>query len=130
MHTIASLLMTFVLAAPLASAMRVSIYQGKQCRSANLGSFEVNAGDGCRNDRVGTGQSLVIQPPENEDAENPYMLVLFSSDNCNPATIITAKDKGCLSIEDKNYGSFEVWDVMNDYPRRLRKIKFALWDTE
>ncbi|KAF6832226.1 hypothetical protein CPLU01_06325 [Colletotrichum plurivorum] len=113
MHSLNTFVAALGMSATVVSAFTVSVYQGQQCRSANLGSFEVNAGDGCRNDRVGTGRSLVIHAADDEDEENPYMLVLFSSDDCNPATIIAKGDRGCLSSSNSNYGSFEVWDVMN-----------------
>ena len=106
----------------VASSFRLAFYNGKQCRSAGLGSINVSAKDGCRTAHVGVGSSLVVVN-EGGDDDGSY-LVLFSSDDCNPATIVSHKDSGCADPGDKkNYGSFEVWNVMQG---RLIYIIFPL----
>lgn len=110
MHFTIKTLVAIALYASVASSFRLSFYQGKQCRSASLGKIEVSAKDGCKTDHVGVGSSLVVTG-EGEADDGSY-LVLFSSDDCNPATIVDHKDSGCADPGKKNYGSFEVWNVM------------------
>ena len=110
MHfTVKTVIFTAVYAS-VASSFKLSFYNGKQCRSAGLGSISVSVQDGCRTDHVGVGSSMVVTS-EGEADDGSY-LVLFSSDDCNPATIVAHKDSGCADPGTSNYGSFEVWNVM------------------
>ncbi|KAF6807338.1 hypothetical protein CSOJ01_08223 [Colletotrichum sojae] len=73
-----------------------------------------NLGTGCRTDGAGKDQSMLVTAGNGDYA---LVAVFFSSDDCNPETIIATVDEtyeangkvpGCW---EGKYGSFEVWSV-------------------
>lgn len=107
-----------VTASAAAKGLYVVPYNGEMCRSSSLGGRLVEAGSGCITDGVGQLQSFTVRMPDDaaEDEENRFMLVAYSSDNCNPDTVVSYTDSGCVNRRENNESktnilSYEVWDV-------------------
>lgn len=100
-----------------AGGLKLYFYQGRECRSAAVGLVEVEPATGCRTDYSDYAKSFVVTNLDGSDeGDNPYMVVMFSSDDCNPATIIATTDGGCMSTTGVQYSSYEVWDVFQGKP--------------
>ncbi|RYP59115.1 hypothetical protein DL770_010278 [Monosporascus sp. CRB-9-2] len=86
------------------------------CRSDSLGHVVAGPDQGCMTHYTGDSNSFTIR--STGPVDDPFMVVMFSSSDCNPDTIIghsDGTDSTCLSAPSgTNYGSFEVWNLMED----------------
>jgi len=62
---------------------------------------------GCQTRSAGLSSSAWIG--STGPIDDTFYTVFFSSDNCNPDTVVTKGDEGCVTVE--NYKSFAVWDM-------------------
>ncbi|KAI9674538.1 MAG: hypothetical protein M1817_001876 [Caeruleum heppii] len=107
-------------ALPWGSSFKLDFYQGGKCRSANIGESVIGPDAGCQTQWAGTAASVMVE--STGPIDDPFYVVLFSSDDCNPDTVIGRTDTGCLAADAApiNYKSFEVWNTCpNDQPACL-----------
>lgn len=127
-------IVTALAAVQQATAFRISLYQGRGCRSGSAGSVaNAKPSDGCLTDGACMAQSAVVVNTGEED--DNYSITFFDSDDCNPMTelwsrvnIMSGDTEGnddivnseCNSGLDENrepsgatFRSFQVWDLRN-----------------
>ncbi|KAI1417119.1 hypothetical protein F5Y13DRAFT_153703 [Hypoxylon sp. FL1857] len=116
MHAIRNAILTISLAVSVSHAYDFGLYRDQGCRGEGLGHVVAGPNQGCMTHGVGTAQSFTIK--STGPVDNPFMVVMYSSGDCNPDTIIGHSDgteSKCLSVTNgQNYGSFEVWDLSQD----------------
>ena len=95
-----------VLSQRLAMALKISLYTGENCTSSNNGVVVLGPDQGCQTQGVGVAASAVIESTGVVD--DTFYAVLFSSNDCNPDTVLAKGDQDCVSA---NYHSFAVWNV-------------------
>lgn len=110
--TTATLATLLVASASQTRAFTLSFRDTQDCSGIATGRVTVTPADGCVTDVPGSGFNMVNDDLGDEEAG--WYLVIFSSDDCNPDTIISNSDEetgGCISGSIR---SFAVWDVMED----------------
>ena len=122
MPSYANLLALIASFTTLASSFELTIRGGGSGRCN--GDFKTKdtygANKGCRTDFAGEGAGILVKSEGEQDDAN--ILVLFSSTDCDPGTIIAYGDQytdngdfdvTCIQGEDgETYGSFAVWNVL------------------
>ncbi|KXJ91838.1 hypothetical protein Micbo1qcDRAFT_174860 [Microdochium bolleyi] len=109
MHT-TTLALIFSVALSQVAAYDITFWANKGCRSGAPVHWMGGPNQGCRQDWLGTYASAMVKSTGSVD--DNFMLVFFSSPDCNPDTIIWNGDEntgGCIEVN--NAKSFEVWDL-------------------
>ncbi|EEY23753.1 conserved hypothetical protein [Verticillium alfalfae VaMs.102] len=91
-------------------AYKFTFYGGLQCRGARLGEIIGGPGLGCRTDFRGVASAVIVE--STGPVDDPFTVVLYSSNDCNPDTIIANGDEDDLCLT-ANFGSYEVWNLFD-----------------
>lgn len=92
------------------SAYKITFYASEGCRSGAPVSWVGGPNEGCRQDYQDSYNSVLVK--STGDIDNNFMLVFFSSPDCNPDTEIWHGDENtdsCVNVP--SYQSFEIWDL-------------------
>ncbi|KAM0282358.1 hypothetical protein ACHAQH_003037 [Verticillium albo-atrum] len=109
-NIMARFLICLAAAVSFTDAYKLTFYGGLQCRGARLGEVIGGPGLGCRTDFNGVASAVIVE--STGDVDDPFTVVLYSSNDCNPDTIIVHgdEDDSCLT---GNFASYEVWNLFD-----------------
>ncbi|KAF4983552.1 hypothetical protein FZEAL_1087 [Fusarium zealandicum] len=114
MPSFANTLAILALALTGVNAYKFHYYASQQCTSQKLLEDVLGPDQGCQtldSARANAG-SLIIE--STGPVDDPFMVVLFDSIDCNPDTIVGHGDEngGCLKPDEgRAFHSYQVWDL-------------------
>ncbi|KAM0329418.1 hypothetical protein ACHAQA_004725 [Verticillium albo-atrum] len=109
-HMMMRFIACLAIAVGFADAYKLVFYGGLQCRGARLGEIIGGPNLGCRTDFSGVASAVIVESTGAVD--DGFTVVLYSSNDCNPDTIIVNGDEDdfCLTA---NFASYEVWNLFD-----------------